>query len=219
MSNNPGKKRLAVLVSGGGTNMQSIIDATERGDICGSVVVVISSNDEAYALKRAEKHGIPAFVCSLKGGVSRDERDEKILALLGEYRADYVILAGYLGILTDGLLEKYENRILNIHPALLPDYGGKSFFGLNVHRAVIADKRKESGATVHFVGRGGIDTGLIIAQEKLEVLPSDTPESLQQRILDNIEHKLFVRVIRDLCAGKIKVENNKVIYEQTGDIK
>ncbi len=212
MSNNTGKKRLAVLVSGGGTNMQSIIDATERGEIDGSVVVVISSNEEAFALKRAEKHNIPAFVCSLKNGVSREERDNKILALLNEYRADYVILAGYLGILTDSLIVAYDNRILNIHPALLPAYGGKSFFGLNVHKAVIADKCKYSGATVHFVGRGGIDTGLIIAQEKLEVLPADTPESLQRRILDNIEHKLFVRVIRDLCAGKIRVEKDKVIY-------
>ncbi len=214
MSNNTGKKRLAVLVSGGGTNMQSIIDATERGEIDGSVVVVISSNEEAFALKRAEKHNIPAFVCSLKNGVSREERDNKILALLDEYRADYVILAGYLGILTDSLIAAYDNRILNIHPALLPAYGGKSFFGLNVHKAVIADKCKYSGATVHFVGRGGIDTGLIIAQEKLEVLPADTPESLQRRILDNIEHKLFVRVIRDLCAGKIRVEKDKVIYDK-----
>lgn len=214
MSNNTGKKRLAVLVSGGGTNMQSIIDATERGEIDGSVVVVISSNEEAFALKRAEKHNIPAFVCSLKNGVSREERDNKILALLNEYRADYVILAGYLGILTDSLIVAYDNRILNIHPALLPAYGGKSFFGLNVHKAVIADKCKYSGATVHFVGRGGIDTGLIIAQEKLEVLPADTPESLQRRILDNIEHKLFVRVIRDLCAGKIRVEKDKVIYDK-----
>lgn len=217
MSENTGKKRLAVLVSGGGTNMQSIIDACERGEINGSVVAVVSSNDEAYALKRAEKHNIPAFVCSLGGGATREERDEKILKILGEYRADYVILAGYLGILTDKLLCAYDFRILNIHPALLPSYGGKSFFGLNVHKAVIADGCKKSGATVHFVGRGGIDTGLIIAQESLDVLPDDTPESLQRRILDNIEHKLFVRVIKDLCDGKIGVENNTVIYNKGQD--
>ena len=213
MSDNAVKKRLAVLVSGGGTNMQAIVDATERGEISGSVVVVISSNDEAFALKRAENHNIPAFVCSLKGGVSREERDEKILAILAKYRADYVILAGYLGILTDKLLAEYDNRIINIHPALLPDYGGKSFFGIAVHRAVIADKCRKSGATVHFVGRGGIDTGLIIAQESLDVYEDDTPETLQARILDKIEHKLFVRVIKDLCDDRIRVEGDKVVYE------
>lgn len=215
MSADKNKKRLAVLVSGGGTNMQSIIDATERGEINASVVVVISSNDKAFALKRAENHGIPSFVCALCNyNGSREERDKAILGILNEYRADYVILAGYLGIVSDAILRKYENRIINIHPALLPDYGGKSFFGLNVHRAVIADKCRYSGATVHFVGMGGIDTGLIIAQEKLEVLPSDTPESLQERILSTIEHKLFTRVIKDLCDGRIRVENDEVIYSK-----
>ena len=214
MQNRTDKKRLAVLVSGGGTNMQSIIDATERGEISGSVVVVISSNSEAYALERAKKHGIDSFVCSLKEYQSREERDGKIIEILEKYRADYVILAGYLGILTDELIAKYDNKIINIHPALLPAYGGKSFFGLNVHKAVIADKCKKSGATVHFVGSGGIDTGLIIAQQSLDVLESDTPESLQERILENIEHKLFPRVIKDLCDGKIRVEGDEVIYDK-----
>ncbi len=208
------KTRLAVLVSGGGSNLQALIDAIYvRGEIDGDISVVISSNAGAFALKRAEQFRIPAAVASLKDHGSPESRDAFILKTLREYAADYVILAGYLGILTDGLVKAYENRIVNIHPALLPKFGGKNYHGLNVHRAVIEAGERKSGATVHFVDTG-VDTGLAIAQESLKVLPEDTPQSLQARILDEIEHPLLVRVVRDLCDGKIKVADGKVVYEK-----
>lgn len=197
------KKKLAVLVSGGGTNMQAVLDACAGGVINGEVVIVISSSAEAYAIVRAEKAGIPAYICSLKAyGGDKTARDAEVLRLLKSSGSDYVILAGYLGILPEEIINEFPGRIVNIHPALLPKYGGKDYYGLNVHRAVIAAGERESGATAHFVGVE-IDGGPIIRQEKLAVLPGDTPESLQQRILTEIEHPLLVGVVRDLCDGKI----------------
>ncbi len=207
------KKRLAVLVSGGGSNMQAILDNTLSGNINAEIVAVISSNADAYALIRAKNYNIPAFVCCLKDYSSPFERDNYILSILDKYRADYVLLAGYLGIISQNLVKKYKNRIVNIHPALLPKFGGKNYHGLNVHKAVIEAGEKRSGATVHFVDEN-IDTGLIIASQGLDVLPGDTPESLQSRILNEIEHKLFVSVVKDLCDDKIWVENNRVIYKK-----
>lgn len=207
------KKRLVVLVSGGGTNMQSVLDEIKNGKINGSVVAVVSSNADAYALMRAKNNGIDTFVCAVKDFSSRAERDDKILEILMRYKADYVLLAGYLGIIPEKIINEFPNRIINIHPALLPSYGGKNYYGLNVHKAVIAAGEKFSGATVHFVD-GGTDTGLIIEQESLAVENSDTAESLQERILNNIEHKLFPRVVKDLCDGKIVVKDGKVFYNK-----
>lgn len=203
-------KNLAVLVSGSGTNMQSIIDACARGEINGAVRVVISSNEEAYAIVRAKACGIPVHVCSLSAfGGDRIARDGEILRLLKQYNIDYVILAGYLGIMTGSIIDNYPYRIVNIHPALLPKFGGKDYYGLKVHKAVIAAGEQVSGATAHFVSRE-IDGGLIIRQWQLQVNKGDNAESLQKRILEKIEHPLLISVVKDLCDDKIVVENGVV---------
>ena len=209
---NSDKKNLVVLVSGGGSNMAAILESIDRGEINGRVVAVISSNYGAYALTRASERGIPTYVCALKDFASREARDREILKLLKKYECDYCILAGYLGIVSPFLVDEFPYRIVNIHPALLPKFGGKGYHGIHVHEAVIAAGESESGATVHFVD-SGTDTGLIIAQRKLAVLESDTPESLQSRILDQIEHKLFPDVVGLLCAGRVSVEDGKVIIK------
>ncbi len=206
------KKNLVALVSGGGSNLAAIMDAIDRGEINGEIKAVISSNAEAYALQRASSRGIETHVCSVSIYKSHEARDRKILEILNRHKADYVLLAGYLGIISPFLIEEYRNRIVNIHPALLPKFGGKGFFGIHVHEAVLAAGESESGATVHFVD-SGTDTGLIIAQGKVKVESGDTPHDLQSRILDNVEHKLFPHVVKLLCDDKIRVENNKVIIE------
>ena len=204
-------KRLVVLVSGGGTNLQAVLDAIDRGEINGKVVAVIASNAQAYALQRAQSRGIATRVCALADYGTRERRDEKLLELLNGYAPDYILLAGYLGIVSPHIVQAYQNRIVNIHPALLPKYGGKNYYGLNVHRAVLAAHEAVSGATVHFVDNG-TDTGLIIAQKSVAVSPDDTPESLQQKILEYVEHRLFPAVVRELCAGNITVRDGAVRF-------
>ena len=189
--------RIAVLVSGGGTNLQSIIDAVESGILKSKIVCVISNKESAYGLERARKHGIPAFFINGK----EEGYDEKLAALLKEQQAELIVLAGYLKILDKNLIETYKQRIINIHPSLLPKFGGMGFYGIHVHEAVIAAGEKESGATVHYVD-AGVDTGKIIVQRKIAVQPSDTPESLQKRILDQIEHKILVEAIGILEGGE-----------------
>lgn len=198
-------------MSGGGSNLAAIMERIDCGDINGEVVAVISSNSQAYALTRARERGIPAYVCARKNYENNEARDREILRIVREHNADYILLAGYLGIISPFLIDAYPYKIVNIHPALLPKFGGKGFFGIHVHEAVIAAGEKESGATVHFVD-SGTDTGLIIVQRSLKVLEEDTPHSLQQRILSNIEHKLFPEVVRALCNNEIKVENGKVVF-------
>ena len=192
------KKRLAVLISGGGTNLQAILDACKKDEINAEVVLVVSSNAQAYGLTRAKNFGIGTVIAQKSDYESNEKRDEYILKELKTAQPDFIVLAGYLGILTDILISAYPKKIINIHPALLPSFGGKNFHGLNVHKAVIEAGEKYSGATVHFVD-SGIDTGEILAQEKLAVLDSDTPESLQQRILETIEHKLLIGTLKELC--------------------
>ncbi|MBR6788197.1 MAG: phosphoribosylglycinamide formyltransferase [Clostridia bacterium] len=203
-------KKLALLVSGGGTNMQAIMDACGSGEIDGKISVVISSNHEAYALVRAKSAGIPAFVYAKKDYPTLACRDEEILRTLQAYDVDYVILAGYLGIIPKEIIKAYPNKIVNIHPALLPKFGGKNFYGIHVHQAVIKAGEAESGATAHFVSEE-VDGGPIIRQQKLIVHKGDTPETLQCRILETIEHPMLVSVIKDLCADKISVVNGKVV--------
>ena len=202
-------KKLALLVSGSGTNMQAIMDACDSGEIKGKISVVISSNHEAYALVRAQGANIPNYVCAKKDFPSVEARDAEILRLLKMYDVDYVILAGYLGIIPPSIIKEYPNRIVNIHPALLPKYGGRNYYGINVHAAVIAAGETESGATAHFVTEE-VDGGPIIRQEKLRVFKGDTPETLQRRILDQIEHPMLVGVIKDLCDDKISGVGGKV---------
>ena len=185
--------RMAVLVSGGGTNLQSIIDAVEAGTLQSKIVCVISNKETAYGLERARKHQIPAYFMNPK----EEGYDDKLLAKLEEEKVDLVVLAGYLKILAPNLIQKYKHRIINIHPSLLPKFGGKGFYGLHVHEAVIAAGEKESGATVHYVDEG-VDTGEIILQRKVQVEADDTPETLQARILEKIEHKILVEAIKKL---------------------
>ena len=206
---NKRKKNLVALVSGGGSNMAAILESIDRGEINGEIKAVISSNAQAYALTRARERGIPAYVCARADYATGEERDAEILRICREANADYILLAGYLGILSPAMIEAYPYKVVNIHPALLPKFGGKGFFGLHVHKAVLEAGERESGATVHFVDTG-TDTGLIIAQGKVEVAQNDTPETLQQRILDNVEHKLFPQVVGWLCDDKISVQNGKV---------
>ena len=185
--------RIGVLVSGGGTNLQSVIDAVEAGTLKSQIVCVISNKEAAYGLERARKHQIPAYFINPK----EEGYDEKLMTLLRDEQVDLVVLAGYLKILNQALVEAYRGHIINIHPSLLPKFGGKGFYGIHVHEAVIAAGEKESGATVHYVD-AGVDTGKIILQRKLEIMPEDTPESLQKRILEQIEHKILVEAIQSI---------------------
>lgn len=185
--------RMAVLVSGGGTNLQSVIDAVEDGTLKSQIACVISNKETAYGLERARKHHIPTYFINPK----EDGYDEKLLDKLQEEQVDLVVLAGYLKILSPELIKAYNRKIINIHPSLLPKFGGRGFYGIHVHEAVIKAGEKESGATVHFVDEG-VDTGEIIVQKKLAVEAGDTPETLQARILDQIEHKILVEAIKKL---------------------
>ena len=204
------KKRLCIFASGNGTNMQAILDDIDNGNINGEVVLLITSAKNTGAESRAKKRNIPVKEFLLKDFLDAAMRDKKIVQALEEYNIDYIILAGYLGILTKELISKYPNKIINIHPALLPKFGGKGMYGINVHRAVIAAREEYSGATVHFVDEG-TDTGAVIIQEKLKVNSDDDEFSLQHRILTQIEHKIFPLAVKLLCEDKIKADNNKVV--------
>ena len=207
------KKNLVALVSGGGSNLAAIMEHIDRGEINGEIKAVISSNAEAYALTRAKERGISTYVCSVAEFGGGEARDREILKILKEHDADYVLLAGYLGIISPFLVDEYPYKIVNIHPALLPKFGGKGFFGIHVHEAVLAAGESESGATVHFVD-SGTDTGLIIAQGKVKVESGDTPKALQTRILDNVEHKLFPHVVGLLCDDRVSVQNGKAVIKE-----
>jgi len=185
--------RMAVLVSGGGTNLQSVIDAVEAGTLTSQIVCVISNKETAYGLERARKHQIPAHFINPK----EEGYDDKLFALLQGEKVDLIVLAGYLKILSPSLIQAYKKKIINIHPSLLPKFGGKGFYGIHVHEAVLAAGEKESGATVHFVDEG-VDTGEIIIQRKVSVEAEDTAESLQSRILEQLEHKILVEAIKKL---------------------
>jgi phosphoribosylglycinamide formyltransferase-1 len=186
---------LAVLISGSGSNLQAVIDAVENSTIPNArVALVVSSRENAFGLERAAKHGIVNMVI--------DRQDTKKLTdTLKAHNIDGVILAGYLTILSPELIEAYSGRIINIHPALLPLFGGKGFYGLKVHRAVLASGVKYTGATAHLVDCG-VDTGAILVRGVLPILPDDTAESIQKRVL-NIEHKVLVQAVKALVEGKI----------------
>lgn len=175
------KINVAVLVSGGGTNLQALIDKAQTGEIPGAQIVrVIASREDAFALERAAKAGI-------KGTVAKSQQE--VLAELDDAEADIVVLAGYMKVLSAEIIERYRNRIINIHPSLIPKYCGKGFYGMRVHTAVIEGGEKESGATVHYVDEG-VDTGEIILQEKVPVMEGDTPQDLAARVL-NVEHRIL----------------------------
>ena len=195
-------KNIAVLVSGGGTNLQSIIDAVEAGRINGQIKLVISNKEAAYGLERAKNHNIRAVF----------EKDEQaIIDIMKENKIDLVVLAGFLKILSPNFTKAFENRIINIHPSLIPSFCGKGYYGLRVHEAAVEYGVKVSGATVHFVDENA-DTGPIIRQETVEVLPEDSPQDLQQRVL-KIEHRILSQVVADYCDDKIRVVGRKVFID------
>lgn len=197
--------KLAVLVSGGGTNLQAIIDKIENGSIENvKIEVVISNKKDAYALERAKNHGIAAECLSPKDFAERAEFDDALLKLLQSYQVDLVVLAGYLVIVPKNVVKAYTNRIINIHPSLIPSFCGDGFYGLKVHEAVLARGNKVTGATVHFVD-DGTDTGPIILQKAVYVQEGDTPEVLQKRVMEEAEWNILPEAINLIANDKIKV--------------
>lgn len=194
--------KISVMVSGGGTNFQAVIDGVSSGLIPDSKIVqVISSSSKAFALERAKKHGIPGFVVSSRDYPDLSEKTDKILQLLNDKETDLIVLAGYMSVVDERIVDAYRGRIINIHPSLIPKYCGKGFYGKRVHEAVIAGGEKVSGATVHFVDEG-IDTGAIIIQEQVPVLPEDTADELAARVLV-VEHKILTEAIRRIASGEM----------------
>jgi len=198
--------RIGVLASGGGTNLQAIIDACERGEIDGDVVVVISNVEDAFALERARKHRIDAY-CFPHKGVTREQHEADVIECLEQHQVDLVCLAGYLRMLTPLIIKKYAGRMMNTHPALLPSFGGEGMHGLHVHQAVLDYGCKVSGCSIHFVTEA-VDGGQIILQKAVPVLEGDTAEVLQERVLKE-EHKLFPRAVQLFAQGKLKIEGRK----------
>ena len=203
---------VVVLVSGGGTNLQAIIDAVENGTITNTKIAgVISNNKNAYALERAKKHGIANCCISPKDYANRATFNQKFLEKMDELNPNLIVLAGFLVVIPPEMIEKYRNRIINIHPSLIPSFCGTGYYGLKVHEKALARGVKVSGATVHFVDEG-TDTGPIIAQKAVEIKQGDTPEVLQRRIMEQAEWVIMPKAIDDIANGRIKVEEGKVIY-------
>ncbi|WP_034448900.1 phosphoribosylglycinamide formyltransferase [Butyrivibrio sp. AE2032] len=200
--------KIAVFVSGGGTNLQAIIDNTKDGilkDV--EIVLVLSSSKDAYALERAANNGIPSAVVSRKDFDSIEAWDDAVVSAVKASGAELVVLAGYLSLLGPKIVSEYSNRIINIHPALIPSFCGAGMYGIRPHKAALAKGVKVSGATVHFVNEN-YDEGPILLQKAVEVLPDDTPESLQKRIMKECEWKLLPEAIRLIADGRVVIENN-----------
>ena len=207
------KKRIAVLVSGGGTNLQALIDAQNRGELGGGeIVAVISSKAGAYALERAKNAGIGGYVLPRKEFDSNRAMTIALVDMLKKLEIDLVVLAGCMIIFTQELVDAYPNAIMNVHPALIPSFCGEGFYGLHVHEKALAYGVKLSGATVHFVS-AECDGGPIIAQKAVEVLPGDTPEALQKRIMEQAEWKLLPEAVRLFCEERITVEGRTVVIQ------
>lgn len=192
------KTRIAVFVSGGGTNLQALIDAQTRGEIPdGEIVLVVASNPEAFALKRAENAGIPAVAVSRKAFASQEAFEDAICAHLDAHQIDLIVLAGFLSILSAKFTGRYADRIVNVHPSLIPSFCGKGFYGLKVHEAALAYGVKVTGATVHLVNEIP-DGGRILLQKAVEILPNDTPEVLQRRVMEQAEWILLPQAVQML---------------------
>lgn len=206
--------KVVVLVSGGGTNLQAIIDAVSTGDITNTEIVgVISNNKNAYALERAAKAGIANVSISPKDYATRAEFNQELLNAVERFEADLLVLAGFLVVIPEIMIEKYRNRIINIHPSLIPSFCGTGFYGLKVHEAALEKGVKVVGATVHFVDEG-TDTGAIIMQKAVEVEQGDTPEVLQRRVMEQAEWKILPHAIDLIANGKVDVVDNKVIISK-----
>ena len=200
--------KIAVFVSGGGTNLQAIIDNTKDGilkDI--EITLVLSSSKDAYALERAANNGIKSAVVSRKDFDSVEKWDDAVVAEVEKSGAELIVLAGYLSLLGPKIVSRYSNRIINIHPALIPSFCGSGMYGIRPHKAALAKGVKVSGATVHFVNEN-YDEGPILLQKAVDVLPNDTPETLQKRIMQECEWKLLPQAIRLIADGKVEINNN-----------
>ncbi len=202
--------KLAVCVSGGGSNLQAIIDAIDSKAITNAEIsVVISNNANAYALERAKKHGIESVCISPKSYDSREEFNRVFIDKIDSYDVDLVVLAGFLVVVPEEMIKKYTNRIINIHPSLIPSFCGKGYYGLKVHEGVLSRGVKITGATVHFVDEG-TDTGPIILQKAVEVLEDDTPKVLQRRVMEQAEWKIMPQAINLIANNKVSVIDKKV---------
>jgi phosphoribosylglycinamide formyltransferase-1 len=202
--------KIAVCVSGGGTNLQAIIDAIQSGAITNArIEVVISNNANAYALERARNHGIEAVCVSPKQYESREQFNQAFLEKLDSYHVDLVVLAGFLVVIPPKMIQAYRNRIINIHPSLIPSFCGTGFYGLHVHEGVLARGVRVTGATVHFVDEG-TDTGPIILQKAVEVCEGDTPQVLQRRVMEQAEWVILPRAIDLIANDKVIVKDGRV---------
>ena len=203
------KTKIAVFVSGGGTNLQALIDAADAGALpSGEIVLVLASSPKAFALERAAKAGIPSAVVSAKTEGSQAAAEEKMNSLLAEYGVELIVLAGYLSILSEDFTRRWDKRILNIHPSLIPAFCGKGYYGLRVHEEALRRGVKVTGATVHFVNEIP-DGGEILLQQAVEVLPGDTPETLQRRVMEQAEWKLLPRAA-ELVSKQLLEEHSHV---------
>ncbi len=202
------KVKIGVLISGGGTNLQAIIDAIENGHINGEIVVVISDREGAFGLERAEKHGIAGITINRKDYKNKDEFFNILMDKLEEYKVELIVLAGFLTILSQGFVERFKNRIINVHPALIPAFCGDGYYGEKVHKAVLDYGVKISGATVHFVDEKA-DAGPVILQEAVTVSEDDTVDTLAARVL-KVEHKILPEAVRLYCEGKLTIDGRKV---------
>lgn len=201
---------ITVLVSGGGTNLQALLDAQERGEIRGGrIACVISSKPDAYALERARKAGIATEVILRKEYDSGEEYDKALVALLQKHDTGLIVLAGFMTIIGKAVVDAYPNRIINVHPALIPSFCGKGFYGLRVHQAALDAGVKLTGATVHLVNEV-CDGGPIVLQKAVEVKNGDTPETLQKRVMEEAEWQLLPRAVSLFCEGRITVKNGNV---------
>lgn len=198
---------IAVLASGGGTDLQSILDACESGQIKGRVALVLSNNPGAFALERGKKHGADVLAID-HHGMSREAHEKLLAEAIDSRDIDLIVLAGYLRMFSPYFPRKYGHMMINIHPALLPDFGGPGYHGLNVHKAVLDSGRGESGCSVHFVTEE-VDGGPVIARQTVPVLPGDTPESLQERVL-KAEHELLPRVVQWFSEGRVRLKDGRV---------
>ncbi|RGU90832.1 phosphoribosylglycinamide formyltransferase [Clostridium sp. AF15-17LB] len=205
---------VVVLVSGGGTNLQALIDAVDSGAVANTKLAgVISNNRNAYALQRAADNGIPGICISPKDFATRDEFNVKFLDAVDTLSPDLIVLAGFLVVIPPAMIEKYRNRIINIHPSLIPSFCGTGYYGLKVHEAALKRGVKVAGATVHFVDEG-TDTGPIILQKAVEVVQGDTPEVLQRRVMEQAEWKILPQAVGLIAAGKVEVEDGRVFIRE-----
>ena len=202
--------KIAVLVSGGGTNLQALIDAERRGEIInGEISLVISSKSDAFALERAKKAGIPCEVLIRKQYATMEEYDRALIDLLQKHQIDLIVLAGFMTIISDRVIDAYRNKIINVHPSLIPAFCGEGFYGLRVHEAALQRGVKLTGATIHFVNEV-CDGGPIILQKAVAVSPDDTAQTLQKRVMEEAEWKLLPQAVSLFCQGKLEIEQDFV---------